>query len=64
MRAITADLARLGYVEDGVLGRAMETAVPAEMEHAVPPKRGGRPKLPRCEHDQIVGRCAECEEIA
>lgn len=64
-RAITADLARLGYVEDGVPGRAMETAVfdPPGMEHAVPPpKRGGRPKLPRCEHGKVVGRCVECEE--
>lgn len=60
-RACNADLARYGYRDD-----APETVVPdpGEMERAVPPqpRRGGRPKLPRCEHDQIVGRCLACEQ--
>lgn len=62
-----ADLFRNGYRDETPRrGEPLETAVPdVEMERAVPPsKRGGRPKLPRCEHDQIVGRCPACEEGA
>jgi len=63
-RAITADLRRHGYADDDPRTRAdegFETAVPDEMERAVPKPKGGRPKLPRCEHGRIVGRCMECE---
>jgi hypothetical protein len=56
-RAITADLRRHGFVDEPV---ALETAVPEPLETAVPKK--GRPKLPRCEHGRIVGRCIECED--
>lgn len=49
-----------------VLGEgSVEIAVPVdELERAVPdkPRRGGRPKLPRCEHNNIVGRCDACDE--
>jgi len=58
-RALTADLRRQGHADVPV---ALETAVPEPMEHAVP-RKGGRPKLPRCEHGKIVGRCLDCEEI-
>ncbi len=40
-----------------------ETATPPPMTTAVPPKpkpRGGRPKLPRCPHGNIEGRCGKC----
>jgi hypothetical protein len=65
--ACNADLSRLGYREeiDAAVDAVMETAVPdLELERAVPekPRRGGRPKLPRCEHNNIVGRCAACDE--
>jgi hypothetical protein len=59
-RAIEADLARLGYREDAAA--PMETAAYEAPERAEDKRRGGRPRLPRCEHDQIVGRCAACEE--
>lgn len=59
-RACNADLVRYGYTEN-----AMETTALADApERAVPeaPKKRGRPPRPRCEHNQIVGRCAACEE--
>lgn len=40
VRAINADLARLGHVDRGP---ELETVVPDEMERAVPVKRRGRP---------------------
>ena len=60
-RACNADLVRFGYRDE----EPMETAVPTEdgLERAVPPKpKRGRPPRPRCEHNQIVGRCSACEE--
>jgi hypothetical protein len=61
-RACNADLALNGYRDEN----ALETTVdPTDgFERAVPPqpKRGGRPKLPRCEHNNIIGRCLECSE--
>lgn len=59
-RAMTADLRRLGHVDEP-RPEAFETAIPEPMETATP-KKGGRPKLPRCEHGNIVGRCVECDE--
>jgi hypothetical protein len=59
-RACNADLARYGYRDD-----APETTQADVLpERAVPPapQRAGRPKLPRCEHNNIVGRCDACEE--
>lgn len=98
--AMTADLARVGYIDPpaaphpddveplsaGVFipeGRdkrkpervetatGMETAAVRAPERVIPqvaakPKpreqrnRGGRPPLPRCEHNKIVGRCNKC----
>jgi hypothetical protein len=63
VRSLNADLARLGYV-DNVVG-ARETAVAPVLETpetpAVPPKnKGGRKRLPRCEHGKIEGRCRQC----
>jgi hypothetical protein len=55
--AMTADLERMGIRDASV---EFETAVPEPLELAVP-RKGGRPKLPRCEHDMIVGRCPECD---
>lgn len=64
VRAMNADLARLGYVDAHGAG-VRETATPAAMETpetpAAPPKnKGGRKRLPRCEHDKIEGRCRQC----
>ena len=58
VRACNADLARYGYREE-----PLETAVVIPLpERVVPGKaRRGRPKLPRCEHGRIVGRCLDCE---
>ena len=57
-RCMNVELQRLGYRDQPI-----ETAVPDrdEFERAVPQK-GGRPKLPRCEHGKIVGRCVDCDE--
>jgi hypothetical protein len=60
-RAMSADLERLGYTDHDLGPEAFETAVPEPLEKAVPGPRGGRPKLPRCEHGKIVGRCLDCD---
>jgi hypothetical protein len=52
-RACNADLDRYGY-------RELATVIPLPERSVVKPRRG-RPKLPRCEHGQIVGRCVECD---
>lgn len=56
--AMTGELERLGYREP--VSGAFETAVAEMPERAVP--RKGRPKLPRCEHNQIADRCPDCNE--
>lgn len=55
--AMTADLERMG-IHDAVAG-GFETAVPEPLETVVP-RKGGRPRLPRCEHGRITGRCEDC----
>ena len=59
-RCMTVELDRMGYSEP----RPVETATPDReaVETAVPAKKNGRPKLPRCEHGNIVGRCLDCDE--
>jgi len=63
--ACNADLVRYGYRDDDNTTGGLETTemVAQNMETAVPepPKRGRKP-LPRCEHNQIVGRCDVCED--
>ena len=73
VRSLTADLQRLGVPDDAtrlhpagkpsrVVTEALES--PQEGEVAVleeePRPKGGRPKLPRCEHGNITDRCVEC----
>lgn len=61
--ATTADLERMGIRDEVPADRSygdFEMAVPERMEYAVP-RKAGRPKLPRCEHDRIIGRCEECD---
>lgn len=58
--AMTADLERMGIMDEPEPVTGLETVVPELLEYAVP-RKVGRPKLPRCEHDRIVGRCEECE---
>lgn len=74
--AMTADLARIGYVDPApaavervVTAAGLETAAVRAPERAVPkpaaPKRrGGRPPLPRCPHGHIAGRCSKCKTAA
>lgn len=58
--AMTADLGRMGVRDEPESVTGLETVVPELLEYAVP-RKAGRPKLPRCEHDRIIGRCDECE---
>lgn len=68
-RAVQADLDRMGYREPVriVTSSGMETTAVQAPERTVPQqrprerKKGGRPALPRCEHDKIVGRCSKCK---
>jgi hypothetical protein len=57
--AMTADLERMGVRDEPEPVTGLETVVPELLEFAVP-RKSGRPKLPRCEHNMIVGRCPEC----
>lgn len=55
-RACNADLARYGHMET-------TEAVVEDQERVVPePPKRGRKKLPRCEHNKIVGRCPQCDD--
>lgn len=60
--AMTADLERMG-IRDPTPVAGFETAIPEPLETAVP-RKGGRPRRPRCEHGNIVGRCGECDHDA
>jgi hypothetical protein len=64
--ACNADLSRYGYRDNPEVSSAVETAEAdvEGQERAVPnkPRRGGRPPLPRCEHNNIVGRCGVCDD--
>lgn len=71
-RAVQADLDRMDYREPVVTERVtkpdgMETTSVQVPERAVPQqrpreqRRGGRPPLPRCPHNKIVGRCTKCK---
>lgn len=62
-RACNADLARFGYRD---LPEPLETTLAVlEMERAVPPApRRGRKPMPRCEHNEIIGRCGVCDQGA
>ena len=64
VRALTADLRRLGVSDAATL--ADPEGHPRNGTEPVPKGKGGRPKLPRCEHDMIASRCPECspEEAA
>ncbi len=71
VRSTTADLRRWGVSDSATLanpsgaataGRTDETGVSVAVEERPQPNRGGRPKLPRCEHDEIATRCRICNE--
>lgn len=73
-RACNADLVRYGYRDEVVVPYTEDTpagtetvetteAVVEGQERAVPPKpRRGRKPMPRCEHNNIEGRCDACNE--
>ena len=64
-RALTADLARYGIVDTVVpveTAGGLETTAIRAPERAVPQNRGGRPRLPRCEHGKTPGKCRNCPE--
>ncbi len=50
VRAMNIELATLGD---------FETTQADELEQAIPKRPGRKPK-PRCEHDIIIPRCADC----
>jgi hypothetical protein len=53
-RSLTADLRRLGVPDDATLAEPLGKA-----SNGV--TRGpGRPKKPRCEHNNVADRCIEC----
>jgi hypothetical protein len=62
IRSMNAELRRLNVPDEATLanptGKRLKTK--KEPEAVVPPKVGGRPKLPRCEHENIAERCPEC----
>jgi hypothetical protein len=69
-RCMTVELERMGnpHLLEQAVPPAMERPERDDRETADPPpmetRKGGRPKLPRCEHGQIVGRCVDCEDGA
>jgi len=58
VRTMNVELARMGYADP----RSAEPAPAAATAvlDAPRPKRAGRPKMPRCEHDVIASRCPVC----
>lgn len=74
IRSLTADLLRLGVPADATLanptgkhgnGNGNGHADGGETATATvaPKRKGGRPRLPRCEHDAIAERCPICNEL-
>lgn len=77
-RSISADLARYGYSEEdgsvafepvgatfaveSLTARADEQGGVATASPETKTNKGGRPKLPRCEHGNVADRCVECQE--
>ena len=61
VRAMNIELGRMGYV-DPHLAEVVPVAATAVLDPLIDPKpkRAGRPKLPRCEHDAIAARCPIC----
>lgn len=49
-RAVSADLRRWGVSEE-------TSTTTGEVK-----RKGGRPKLPRCEHGRIADRCEDCAQ--
>jgi hypothetical protein len=69
IRSTTADLRRLGVSDDATLAHPSgkpsrarrEPEKPVEVVDApVEKPKGGRPRLPRCEHENIADRCTVC----
>ena len=58
VRTMNVELARMGYADPRSADPA-PVAVTAVLD-APRPKRAGRPKMPRCEHDVIASRCPVC----
>lgn len=59
VRAITADLRRLGVSDFATLANPSGERPPAENGDGT--RRGrGRPPKPRCDHGAIADRCEEC----
>jgi hypothetical protein len=60
VKSMNAELRRLGVSDEATLanptGKHVKTAGPAVLD----PKPVGRPKLPRCEHENIADRCEIC----
>lgn len=62
VRSMNAELRRLGIPDEATLQnpngrRSLGRRI---REETAPAKSPGRPKLPRCEHENIADRCPEC----
>lgn len=60
VRSLTADLRRLGVRDDATLAHPAGKPPRVETREELPAKGNGRPKLPRCEHENVADRCPEC----
>lgn len=63
IRSMNAELSRLGIPDQATLANPTGKRVKASQNGDVPKPeapKGGRPKLPRCEHENIADRCDLC----
>lgn len=61
IRSMNAELRRLGVSDTATVANPTGKRVRVRMtSEAVPVVKAGRPKLPRCEHENIADRCPEC----
>lgn len=62
IRSLNLDLRRLGVPDNATMANpsGKSSRVRRERETVVPTKAPGRPKMPRCEHENVVDRCEIC----
>lgn len=62
VRCMNVELARMGYVDPATVAEPVSNGN-GSVAVEEPKRKGGRPKLPRCEHGQIADRCQECADL-